>query len=148
MSTSGNEFDEPGVNYPDRRDAEDANDTTTSTGEADTRSTDAPSPMGETPDGHHYGHDGGRDTMTVDQAQRSGALDERGEQSRPAMSENNASASEKLDGLVEQMRADLAGEPIATVEHAVRGRVAQAGLDVSDADIAALSRRIASDTEV
>ena len=45
------------------------------------------------------------------------------------------------------MRADLAGEPLAAVEHAVRGRVAQAGLDVSDADIAALSRRIASDTE-
>lgn len=148
MSTSGNEYDEPGVNYPDRRDTDEVADTATSTGEAAPRDADdgsratAPGEAGD-----HHGHDGGRDTMTVDEAQRSGALGERGEQKMPAMSENNATAYDKLDGLVAQMRADLAGESVATVEHALRGRIEQAGLEVSDAEFGDLVHRIAADTD-
>ncbi|MDZ8171707.1 hypothetical protein [Microbacterium xanthum] len=100
-----------------------------------------------TEDGNHLGHDGGRDTLSAAEAQRGDGLGERGEQTLPAMSENNAAASDKLDGVVAQMRADLAGESVATVEHALRGRIEQTGLEVSDARFDDLVKRIAADTD-
>ena len=41
---------------------------------------------------------------------------------------------ERLDGLVAQLRADLAGENRATVEHGVRQRLSQVGLNLDDAE--------------
>lgn len=88
-------------------------------------------------DGDHYGQDGGRETLTAGEAQRQAGAG--GEQDLPAMAQNNSSDAEKIDGIVRQTRADLAGEDGERVQAVLRQRFAEAGLEVSDAEIARLT---------
>ena len=55
-----------------------------------------------------------------------------GVQDGPALAMHETDDRERLDGLVAQLRADLAGENRATVEHGVRQRLSQVGLNLDD----------------
>lgn len=155
MSTTGNEFEQPGVNYPDRQDADGATDTP---GEGEpTReepARDEPSHQavgigvvgGDQVDpqaaGGHQGQDGGRDTMTAGEAQREGGLGPEQEQRLPAMSQNNASEIEKVSGIVAQTRSDLAATAPEKVYDVLQQRLQQSGIDLPDSEVRELARQI------
>ena len=172
MSTTGNEFEQPGVNSPDRGAAAGAAGTPGSedptrdggvTPEptsgshleaadagADAAPTTADAPaqdaepaaaaaaepsheavgigvMGSADGLDHHGQDEGRDTLTVGEAQRQeGGLGTEQEQRLPAMSQNDASAIDKVSGIAAQTRLD------------------QAGVDLPAADVDELANQIAT----
>lgn len=89
------------------------------------------------PDGaDHHGQDGGRDTVTVGQAQHDMAGD--AEQNAPAMSQNNATDEEKWAGILAQTRADLPGADDDALVARVRQRAEQSGIPLSDEQARAL----------
>lgn len=92
MSHGANEFEEPGVNYPDS-------------------AKEAPAPAA-TQDG-------------------------------PALDQNLPTEMERLDGVVQQVRADVGGEDVAIVETSLRRRLADTGIVVADDEVSALARDIA-----
>lgn len=185
MSTTGNEYERPGVNYPDREDADGATDTP---GAEDAQRADAPaSTMGEPApdagepaawnegssqgapaadgvapsaaeptheavgigviddDGDHHGHDDGRDTLTVSEAQHTpGGLGTEQEQRLPAMAQNNASDLDKVSGIVAQTRADVGTEPIERITEVLRQRLDQSGIDLPDGDVQELARQVST----
>lgn len=68
-------------------------------------------------------------------------------QDEPALAMHDATEGERLDGLVAQLRADVLGENVATVEKAVRGRIAETGLTVDEDVVARLIAELsAADT--
>ncbi len=155
MSTTGNEFDQPGVNYPDRQDAEGAEDTP-GAGDAAREEepatpaaaepTHAASGIGviDEPDGaDHHGQDEGRDTLSAGEAQRTpGALGSEQEQRLPAMSQNDASSVDKVAGIAAQTRADVGSEPAERVEEVLRQRLEQSGVALPPDEVAELARQI------
>lgn len=128
MSTTGDEFEQPGGDHPARND-----DATT------TEPATAPGEVGAV-DPDHHGQDGGRDTLTVGEAQR--AAGDADTQSRPAMSQNNASDAEKVDGIIAQTRVDVAQLGHERVVQVLRQRFEQTGIEVSDADVEEYARRV------
>src|ERR671911_139134 len=101
MSTTGNEYERPGVNQPDRGDADGAAATPAA---GDPTREDKPAPAAAEPthtavgigviDGDegtdHHGQDGGRETVSAGEAQRApGGLGSEQEQRLPAMSQND-----------------------------------------------------------
>ena len=223
MSTTGNEYEQPGVNYPDRNDADGATDTPSEGepkraegGEVEGSETDAPrqrevedpaaaaaipgagaaeeghggafpppsdeptheavgigviddgttdpvaaggTPGGQSQSGQdgptygdqaaggHQGQDGGRDTMTVSEAQRQGGLGTEQEQRLPAMSQNNANDIEKISGIMVQTRQDIAGTEPERVYDVLKQRLDQAGISLPDSDIRELARQITTGDE-
>ena len=155
MSTTGNEFERPGVNYPDRADAAGAEDTPAA---GDPTRDDEPSPAAEpshhavgvgvidSPDGaDHHGQDEGRDTLSAGEAQRlPGGLGSEQEQRLPAMSQNDASELEKVTGIVAQTRADVGTEPVERIADVLRQRLEQSGIDLPDSDIEELARQVST----
>lgn len=63
-------------------------------------------------------------------------------QDGPALDQNVASEKERLDGLVEQVRADVAGEDAAIVEQALRRRLTDTGIEVDDERVRVLVQEI------
>ncbi|MEH3088797.1 MAG: hypothetical protein PGN24_04060 [Microbacterium arborescens] len=59
-----------------------------------------------------------------------------GEQDGPALDMHATDDDERLAGLLAQVRADLSGENAATVEHGLRQRLVQVGLELDDAEVA------------
>ena len=96
-------------------------------------------------DADHHGQDGGRDTLTVGEAQRSGGLGAGDTQDLPAMSQNNATAEEKIAGIVMQSRQDVAAGTREPVVELLRQRLDDAGIDVSDEFVAQLADRVRAD---
>lgn len=201
-STTGNEFERPGVNYPDRENAAGATATPapgeptrdeqidvppTSGGhlEAERESIDSPvepvEPVGpvepgettpvaqgetapETPEpdelSHesvgigvvdspagpdHHGQDEGRTTLTAGEAQRTrGGLGTAQAQRLPAMSQNDATALDKVSGIVVQTRADVGTKSQKRIAEVLRQRLEQAGVDLPDADVEELARQIST----
>ena len=187
MSTTGNEYERPGVNYPDREDAAGAADTP---GPGDPKREEAPAApptmgepsadSGEPPaategpsqgaamdenvappaaepsheavgigvidDGSdHHGHDDGRDTLTVSEAQHTaGGLGTEQEQRLPAMAQNNASDLDKVSGIVAQTRADVGTEPVERIVEVLHQRLDQAGVDLPDGDVRELARQVST----
>lgn len=192
MSTTGNEFERPGVNYPDREDAAetpatddpardveiDAPQTSGGHLEAEREGIDSPVPAGVTPQaqptrasdagepvdpaepsheavgigvvdgpdgGDHHGQDEGRDTLTVGEAQRTpGGLGTAQAQRLPGMSENDATALEKVSGIVAQTRADVGTEPQERIVEVLRQRLSEAGVDLPDSDVEEMARQIST----
>lgn len=64
-------------------------------------------------------------------------------QDEPTMDQHAATDETKADGIVDQTRADLAGRDAEAVEHVLRQRFAQAGIDLPGDDIARRARQIA-----
>lgn len=63
-------------------------------------------------------------------------------QSEPAMSQNPADATQKLDGIVVQTRADLAGQDGLDGASVLAQRLKDAGIDLSDDEMAAAVARV------
>lgn len=59
-------------------------------------------------------------------------------QDGPSLAQNATSPQERLDGLVAQLRADVAGADATTVEKAVRARLADTGIALDEPAIARL----------
>ncbi|WP_347976647.1 hypothetical protein [Microbacterium sp. ProA8] len=214
MSTTGNEYEQPGVNYPDREDGGGATETPGSDDAVRDQQTDTAPAMGEPgPDAQpaqawtessgqetaagqtpmaagvdaaaqeqpaagqaggaaatgpsegalsgepsheavgigvvdaadHHGHDAGRDTLTVSEAQRTpGALGSEQEQRLPAMAQNNASDVDKVAGIVVQTRSDVGGEPLERIAEVLRQRLTQAGVELPEHDIEELARQVST----
>jgi len=135
MSGTGNEYDNPG-------------------GNEEPASPAAPEPSHEavgigvvdSGDGmDHHGQDGGRDTLTVGEAQRTpGALGTEQEQRLPAMAQNDASAVDKVAGIVAQTRSDVGTEPVERIEEVLRQRLEQSGVDLPDDEIRELARQVST----
>jgi hypothetical protein len=137
MSNTGNEYEQPGINYPDR---EDIDGVEPDEGEP-MRDDDATQrPAGA--DADHHGQDGGRDTLTASEAQHTGGLGSGETQDLPAMSQNNATAEEKIAGIVMQSRQDVATGTREPVEDMLRQRLDDAGIEVSDEFVAQLADRV------
>lgn len=152
MSTTGNEFEQPGVNHPDRNDADgvtpDESDALRQEQGADQDGTaQAQSGLGDSPDAEakasadHHGQDGARDTLTVGQAQAemSGASEQR----LPAMSQNNASDADKIAGIVAQTRTDVSHLGRDEVVRVLAQRLDQTGIGVSGDELQELADQIA-----
>ncbi|GAA5026080.1 hypothetical protein ACFQRL_12215 [Microbacterium fluvii] len=60
---------------------------------------------------------------------------------QPAMEQNVASDADKVDGIVAQVRADLAGESPERIAAVLAQRLEQAGIALSHSDIDALARQ-------
>jgi hypothetical protein len=156
MSGTGNEFERPGVNYPDREDSTEGpepGEPARDEGQ-EPASAGAPEPTHEavgigvmdSPDGvDHHGQDGGRDTLTVGEAQRtSGGLGSEQEQRLPAMSQNDASTIDKVSGIVAQTRSDVGIESTERIAEVLRQRFEQSGIDLPDADVDELAQQIST----
>lgn len=63
-------------------------------------------------------------------------------QDGPALAQNVTSDQERLDGLVAQMHADLAGADADAVEQALRHRLSDIGIDLDADRIAGLVAQI------
>lgn len=105
-------------------DAPDANDPTTPAGRA----------------GDHHGQGGGTDAISVSDSQ----ADHAGEwtQDHPGMSQNDADASQKIEGLIVQTRADIAGHDDADGAQILTERLSQAGIAVTPEALDALVARL------
>lgn len=92
----------------------------------------------------HHGQDSGDD-------QAQGPLSDEQEQRLPLLSQNDASEIEKVTGILVQTRDDMAAEPRERIVQALTERLAQAGIDASEADVQELADQIttgdASDPE-
>ncbi len=64
-------------------------------------------------------------------------------QDGPALDQNVATDMERLDGVVQQVRADVGGEDVAIIEKSLRSRLADTGIVVADDEVSALARDIA-----
>lgn len=65
-------------------------------------------------------------------------------QDEPALDQHVATEQDKLDGLVAQMHADLAGADTETVERALRHRLADIGIDLDEERIGTLVQQISA----
>ncbi len=66
-------------------------------------------------------------------------------QDEPRLDVHQTSDQERLDGLIAQLRADVAGQNAATVDKAVRGRLAETGVPAEEEVILALIAELAAD---
>lgn len=96
--------------------------------------------VGAVDDGNHHGQDGGENTLTAGEAQRSVSND--AVQSAPVLSQNNAPDADKAAGIVAQTRQDVAHLGRDRVIQVLRQRLEQAGVDLSDAEVDELARRV------
>ena len=63
-------------------------------------------------------------------------------QNEPAMSQNDADAGQKLDGIIVQTRADRAGQDGVDPENVLAQRLSDAGISLSDDEMAAAVARL------
>jgi hypothetical protein len=155
MSTTGNEYEKPGVNYPDRNDVDGAGQSDeedrrgAQLGEPDVapESTPTHEAVGigvvggaQFEGADHHGKDGGRDTVDASEAQR--ALGDAQEQRLPAMSQNNASDVDKIAGIVAQTRQDVAHLGRERVVQVLAERFRQTGVPVPDDEIQELATQV------
>ncbi len=94
--------------------------------------------------GDHYGQDGGRETLTAGQAQRAGALGSEQEQRLPAMSQNDASAVDKVSGIVAQTRQDVGTQSVEEIAHVLAQRLEQSGVPLPDLEVQELASQIST----
>ncbi|MDJ1114571.1 hypothetical protein [Microbacterium dauci] len=87
----------------------------------------------------HHGEDGRRDAVWAGSTQE--GREQRATQDLPAMSQHPADVSDKIDGVVAQTRADAAGHENFDVRRVLVERLAQAGIEVDDAQLDDLAAR-------
>ncbi|GAA1997847.1 hypothetical protein [Microbacterium pumilum] len=96
-------------------------------------------------DPDHHGQDAGRDTLSAGEAQRTpGGLGTEDEQTIPAMSQNNASTDDKVDGIVAQTRVDVGTESVERITEVLRQRLEQSGIDLTDDTVDQLAQRVST----
>ena len=126
MSGTANEFENPGGNYPDRKDTDGAQP------DAAEQRSDA----GVGGAVHHEGGDGSEPSA--------------GEavQDEPVLEQNNATTQEKLDGIAAQTRVDLGEESHDRYEEVLRQRLNDSDIQLTDEDVSKLARRSAGGSGV
>ncbi len=93
----------------------------------------------------HFGQDEGRETVTAGQAQREpGGLGSEQEQRLPAMSQNDASAIDKVSGIVAQTRQDVGTQSVEEIAHVLAQRLEQSGVPLPEAEVQELARQIST----
>lgn len=68
--------------------------------------------------------------------------DSAGEQNEPLLEQNVASDADKVDGIVAQTRADVPHESLDRIAEILTQRFSDAGVSVSDEEIAHLAQRV------
>jgi hypothetical protein len=148
-----NEFEAPGTNRPDTaktdeapREGGPATDPHAAQGSDPTEHDLQQGGMGGTGypfvDRDHHGQDGERDTAGEGDTQREPS--DRREQSSPIMSQNNATADEKIHGIMQQMRIDLPSFPHEELVRVLNQRFTQSGVDVTPERVEELARQLRS----
>lgn len=66
-------------------------------------------------------------------------------QNEPRLDLHETSDQERLDGLIAQLRADVRGQNAATVEKAVRSRLAETGVPAREEVVLALIAELADE---
>lgn len=112
MSGTASDDDEPGANSPDSaKDAPRTDRDASSTREDQRAADEVTEPHEDTP------------------------ISPPGVQDGPALAMHTTDDAGRLEGLIAQLRADVAGENAATVEQAVRRRLDEVGLSLDGAEI-------------
>lgn len=167
MSTTGNEYEKPGVNYPDREDADGARETPAQ-GDPVRREPTAPSssaPAGE-PSHEAVGigviDDGRAPTGGAGSAEElaaqggaegdaaapdeSGAAELDPEQRRrlPAMAEQSAEQIERISGVVAQTRADAGTDSSDRIVEVLRERLRAVGVALPETDLRELASQVST----
>jgi hypothetical protein len=65
-------------------------------------------------------------------------------QDDPAMGQHPTTDAAKLAGIVDQTRADVGDKDAEAIEHVLRQRLEQVGIELSDADIRDTAQKIAA----
>lgn len=93
----------------------------------------------------HHGQDEGRETLTASEAQRTrGGLGSEQEQRLPAMAQNDATAVDKVAGIVAQTRQDLGSESVDRVAEVLAQRFDQSGISLPESEVRELAQQIAT----
>lgn len=115
VSGTGNEFEEPGANYPDSAKATQPEDR----------------------------DDAGVGGAIAQDSRAEGNEPGAGTQDGPRLDQNVTTDMERLNGIVTQTRADLAGQDAAVVEKSLRSRLDDAGIALDEGEVQSLARDIA-----
>lgn len=90
--------------------------------------------------GDHHGQDGGREEIWAGDVQRGTAGDPA--QTAPMMSQNDAGAGQKIEGILVQTRADVAGHDDVDPRSILAQRLKEAGIAVTDEEFEAVAVRL------
>lgn len=160
MSTTGNEYEKPGVNYPDREDADGALETPAPGDPVRSEppaSAAASSAAGEpsheavgigviddreAPRGAPATREGVRAVPAGDDAD--GVLDPEQRRRLPALAEQSAEQLERISGIVAQTRADAATDSIDRIVEALRQRLRDVGVSLPDDDLRELVGQVST----
>ncbi|WOQ70036.1 hypothetical protein RYJ27_02065 [Microbacterium limosum] len=63
-------------------------------------------------------------------------------QDEPSMAQHDTTDAARLAGVVDQTRADVGGKDADAVEHVLRERLAQTGIELPDADVHDIAGRL------
>ena len=118
MSGTGNEFENPGGNYPD-------------SGKADGASAQAAEQRSDAGVGGEVYHEKGEGAAAPGEEV----------QDEPVLAQNNATTQEKLDGIAAQTRVDLGDESHERYEEVLRQRLNDSEIQLTDDEVSDLARR-------
>ena len=118
MSGTGNEFENPGGNYPD-------------SGKADGASAQAAEQRSDAGVGGEVYHEKGEGAAAPGEEV----------QDEPVLAQNNATTQEKLDGIAAQTRVDLGNESHERYEEVLRQRLNDSEIPLTDDEVSDLARR-------
>jgi hypothetical protein len=119
MSGAGNEFENPGGNYPD-------------SGRADGASAQAAERRSDAGVGGAVHHEKDEGTAVAPGEEV---------QDEPVLAQNNATTQEKLDGIAAQTRVDLGNESHERYEEVLRQRLSDSEIQLTDQEVSDLARR-------
>jgi hypothetical protein len=119
MSGTGNEFENPGVNYPD-------------SGQADGAGAQAAEQRSDAGVGGEVYHEKDEGTAVAPGEEV---------QDEPVLAQNNATTQEKLDGIAAQTRVDLGDESHERYEEVLRQRLDDSEIQLTDDEVSDLARR-------
>lgn len=130
MTERRNEFDDPGGNYPDAGGSPEPSHVAGGVGVPD----EQPPLDPPTPPGQPSGKDSEHPSAPIDPPEDGG----------PIMDQHPAPDVDKIAGIVAQTRSDVGTESVERIAEVLRQRVDDAGLDLSDGEIADLAQQVAT----
>lgn len=144
MSSTANPQESPGGNYPDRRDDDSAPDEGALRSDAGVGGAVAATAEGSDPavDDHPETSLGAQHSARSANAADPAPAPSTATQNAPAMDQHPTTDQERIDGILAQTRADLAGADEAEIARVLRQRFEQSGLDVDEARLAELTREV------
>lgn len=130
MSDRQNEFDDPGGNYPDQGGSSAPSHVASGVGVPDEQP-----PLDEpTPPERPGGKDSDHPSAPIPPPEDGG----------PIMDQHPAPDVDKIAGIVAQTRSDVGTEPVERIADVLRQRLDDAGLELSDNEVADLAQQVAT----